>query len=164
MALSAEIVEITLALRDLPEDKVRQVRELVRSLVGTAVPKARRTTATNGLGKTSSPSAGPRCFISIPCTRRTKGMKTFRPGDVVVVRFPGVQQSKNRPAVVGSTDLYQAARGDVVLALLDGASCEGQCPDGLPAPGLARGGLAVSECVPRFPVHVPGLPTRLWAM
>jgi mRNA interferase MazF len=45
-------------------------------------------------------------------------MATFRPGDVVVVDFPGVQKNKMRPALVVSTDLYHATRPDVVLAVL----------------------------------------------
>jgi mRNA interferase MazF len=45
-------------------------------------------------------------------------MTTFRPGDVVVADYPGVHKSKRRPAVVVSTDLYQATRPDVVLAVL----------------------------------------------
>ena len=40
------------------------------------------------------------------------------PGTVVSVLFPGAHQSKRRPAVVVSTDTYQATRPDVVVALL----------------------------------------------
>jgi mRNA interferase MazF len=45
-------------------------------------------------------------------------MTTIRPGDVVVALFPGAHQSKRRPAVVISTDQYNAARPDLVLALV----------------------------------------------
>ncbi len=40
------------------------------------------------------------------------------PGDVVLVPFVGVQESKRRPAVVVSSSLYHALSPDVVVALL----------------------------------------------
>jgi mRNA interferase MazF len=45
-------------------------------------------------------------------------MTAIKPGDVVVALFPGAQQTKPRPAIVISTDQYNLARPDVVLALL----------------------------------------------
>jgi mRNA interferase MazF len=45
---------------------------------------------------------------------------TVHPGDVVVADFPGITGIKRRPALVVSTDAYQAARPDVVLGLLTG--------------------------------------------
>lgn len=41
---------------------------------------------------------------------------TFTPGDVVTARLIGVARTKRRPAVVVSTDTYQASRPDVILA------------------------------------------------
>lgn len=41
----------------------------------------------------------------------------FRPGDVVVVDFPGVVETKRRPAVVISTDEYHKYRPDVVVGM-----------------------------------------------
>ena len=40
------------------------------------------------------------------------------PGDVVTVDFPGTQETKRRPAVVISTDVYHRTRPDVILGLL----------------------------------------------
>ena len=40
------------------------------------------------------------------------------PGDLVVVPFPGATGTKRRPAVVVSTELYQAHHPDVILGLL----------------------------------------------
>jgi len=47
-------------------------------------------------------------------------MTRFRPGDVVLVRFPFTELtgSKRRPAVVISPPAYSAARGDVVVMAL----------------------------------------------
>lgn len=41
-----------------------------------------------------------------------------KPGDIVILDFPGAQRIKRRPAVVVSTDLYHNARPDVILGLL----------------------------------------------
>ncbi len=40
------------------------------------------------------------------------------PRDIVFVNFPGAVQTKPRPLVVVSTDIYHRARPDVILALL----------------------------------------------
>ena len=42
----------------------------------------------------------------------------LKPGDVVVVDFPGVTGMKRRPAVVLSSDAYHSARPDVILGLI----------------------------------------------
>ena len=42
----------------------------------------------------------------------------IRPGDVVTALFHGARQNKPRPSVVVSTAAYNAARPDVILALL----------------------------------------------
>jgi mRNA-degrading endonuclease toxin of MazEF toxin-antitoxin module len=42
----------------------------------------------------------------------------LKPGDVVVVDFPGVTGIKRRPAVVVSSDAYHSARSDVILGLI----------------------------------------------
>jgi mRNA interferase MazF len=40
----------------------------------------------------------------------------LKPGDVVSARFVGAVTTKFRPVVVISTDLYQAARPDIIVA------------------------------------------------
>jgi mRNA-degrading endonuclease toxin of MazEF toxin-antitoxin module len=42
----------------------------------------------------------------------------LKPGDVVKANFVGAVRTKYRPVVVVSTDAYQAARPDVILAVL----------------------------------------------
>jgi PemK-like, MazF-like toxin of type II toxin-antitoxin system len=42
----------------------------------------------------------------------------LKPGDVVVVDFPGVTGIKRRPAVVLSSDLYHSVRPDVIVGLI----------------------------------------------
>jgi mRNA interferase MazF len=46
----------------------------------------------------------------------------YDPGTVVLVRFPGVRETKPRPCVVVSTPLYHATRPDVILSLLTTAA------------------------------------------
>ena len=45
---------------------------------------------------------------------------TVHPGDVVVADFPGVQETKRRPALVVSSAAYHDARPDAILAVLTG--------------------------------------------
>src|SRR5216684_1503903 len=49
-----------------------------------------------------------------------KGAKMAVTGDVVLIPFPGAVQTKPRPAVVVSTDLYHSTRPDVIVGLLTG--------------------------------------------
>ena len=41
-----------------------------------------------------------------------------KPGDVLTVNFPGATGLKRRPVVALSTDIYHAARPDVIVAVL----------------------------------------------
>jgi mRNA interferase MazF len=40
------------------------------------------------------------------------------PGDVALAAIPGVKNAKPRPAIVVSTALYQATRGDVIIGIV----------------------------------------------
>ena len=42
----------------------------------------------------------------------------FKPGDVVVLNFPGVTGTKRRPSVVVSSSVYHASRPDVIVGLI----------------------------------------------
>jgi mRNA interferase MazF len=42
----------------------------------------------------------------------------LKPGDVVILNFPGAIGVKRRPAVVLSTDIYHTHRPDVIVGLL----------------------------------------------
>lgn len=55
-------------------------------------------------------------------------MTTWSAGDVVIVPFPGDRESKIRPAVVVSSDLYHRSRPDVVLSLLTGQVAKANLP------------------------------------
>ena len=44
--------------------------------------------------------------------------RTLESGDVVLLDFPGIKQTKRRPAVIVSTALYHRQRGDVVVGLI----------------------------------------------
>src|SRR5215207_6616181 len=41
-----------------------------------------------------------------------------KPGDVVIVNFPGATGVKRRPALVVSSDVYQAERPDLILGVI----------------------------------------------
>src|SRR5215204_3016970 len=43
---------------------------------------------------------------------------SLEPGDVVILDFPGVQQTKRRPAVIVSAHLYHRERPDVIVGLI----------------------------------------------
>lgn len=42
----------------------------------------------------------------------------MKPGNVVIADIPGIVESKKRPAIVVSSDLYHADRPDLVLAIV----------------------------------------------
>ena len=60
---------------------------------------------------------------------RSESNKTmFKPGDVVVVDFPGVVETKRRPAVVISTDEYHNHRPDVIVGILTTQTAKATSP------------------------------------
>ncbi|MBS1823943.1 MAG: type II toxin-antitoxin system PemK/MazF family toxin [Acidobacteria bacterium] len=52
----------------------------------------------------------------------------MRPGDVVIAAFPGVQETKARPAVVLSTEEYHRFRPDVILGMITTQSPRSYAP------------------------------------
>lgn len=42
-------------------------------------------------------------------------MESLKAGDVVVADFPGIHETKRRPAIVLSTDIYHLHRPDLIL-------------------------------------------------
>jgi len=63
------------------------------------------------------------------------------PGSVVLVRFPGIQQTKSRPAVVISTVLHQTTHGDTVLGVLTGNLAQASGPTDYVLQDCAAAGL-----------------------
>ena len=55
----------------------------------------------------------------------------YEPGDVVVTAFPGAELIKRRPAVILSSERYNASRPDVMLGIitsdLESATTELDC-------------------------------------
>ena len=50
---------------------------------------------------------------------RVRGtIQVVKPGDVLIVDFPGVMGMKRRPVVAVSPDAYHAARPDTIVAVL----------------------------------------------
>lgn len=48
----------------------------------------------------------------------------FKPGDVVVLDFPGVTGTKRRPSVVVSSPVYHTSRPDVIVGLITSQTAE----------------------------------------
>src|SRR5262249_14262333 len=42
----------------------------------------------------------------------------LEPGDVVILSFPGIKQTKVRPAVIVSSRMYNRVRPDIILGLV----------------------------------------------
>jgi len=79
----------------------------------------------------------------------------LKPGDVVVVDFPGVTGIKRRPAVVVSSDVYHSARPHGILGLITSqvASSIGSTDHGLT--DWSAAGLRVPSLFRSFLVTVP---------
>jgi mRNA interferase MazF len=50
--------------------------------------------------------------------KKTEIEINLEPGDVVLLDFPGVQQTKRRPAVIVSSHVYHRQRPDVIVGLI----------------------------------------------
>jgi mRNA-degrading endonuclease toxin of MazEF toxin-antitoxin module len=83
----------------------------------------------------------------------------FGAGDVVVVDFPGVAGVKRRPAVVLSSDVYHAARPDVIVGLITSQTAGALGPTDYRLQDWAQAGLRLSSVFRSFIVTLP--PTAL---
>ena len=50
--------------------------------------------------------------------KQTQRYLNLEPGDVVLLDFPGAQETKRRPAVILSPGVYYRVRPDVILGLI----------------------------------------------
>jgi mRNA interferase MazF len=79
----------------------------------------------------------------------------LKPGDVVVVDFPGVTGVKRRPAVVVSSDVYHSIRPDVILGLITSRVAGAIGPTDYALGDWATAGLRLPSLFRSFLVTVP---------
>ena len=79
----------------------------------------------------------------------------LKPGDVVVVDFPGVTGVKRRPAVVVSSDAYHSNRPDVILGLITSQVAGAIGPTDYALGDWAAAGLRLPSLFRSFLVTVP---------
>ncbi len=87
-------------------------------------------------------------------------MNTLRPGNVVVVDFPGVTGVKRRPAVVISSVDYHAHRPDVILGILTSRIADATTPLDYVLQDWAAAGLRRASAFRAFLITPPATGTR----
>ncbi len=80
----------------------------------------------------------------------------LKPGDVVVVDFPGVTGIKRRPAIVLSSDAYHSTRPDVILGLITSQFAGSVGPTDHALVDWAVAGLRLPSLFRSFLVTLPG--------
>jgi mRNA interferase MazF len=76
-------------------------------------------------------------------------------GDVVWIEFPGVVQTKRRPAVVLSSAAYHAARPDIILGLVTSQTSKSASPTDHLIQDWQAAGLRVPSAFRAFIVTLP---------
>lgn len=76
-------------------------------------------------------------------------------GDIVVTDFPGATGVKRRPAVVLSSNTYQATRPDVILGLVTSRTAAAIGPTDCPLEDWSAAGLRVPSAFRAFLVTLP---------
>ncbi len=76
-------------------------------------------------------------------------------GDVVWIEFPGVVQTKRRPAVVLSSPTYHATRPDIIVGLVTSQTATATVPTDVPLADWRSAGLRVPSAFRAFIVTLP---------
>jgi mRNA interferase MazF len=79
----------------------------------------------------------------------------MNPGDVVWLEFPGVVQTKRRPAVVLSSPTYHAARPDIIVGLITSQTSKATSPTDYLIQDWQAAGLRVPSAFRAFIVTLP---------
>jgi mRNA interferase MazF len=79
----------------------------------------------------------------------------LKPGDVVVVDFPGVTGIKRRPAIALSSDAYHSTRPDVILGLITSQVAGSIGPTDYALVDWSAAGLRLPSLFRSFLVTVP---------
>lgn len=78
-----------------------------------------------------------------------------KPGDVVVLAFPGVEGIKRRPAVILSSDLYHASRPDFIVGLITSQTAAALAPTDYLLLDWKAAGLRAPSAFRSFLVTIP---------
>jgi mRNA interferase MazF len=79
----------------------------------------------------------------------------MNPGDVVWIEFPGVVQTKRRPAVVLSSPLYHSTRPDIIVGLVTSQTSKSTSPTDHLIQDWQPAGLRVPSAFRAFIVTLP---------
>ena len=79
----------------------------------------------------------------------------MNPGDVVWIEFPGVVQTKRRPAVVLSSSTYHATRPDIIVGLVTSQTSKSTAPTDFVIQGWQAAGLRLPSAFRAFIVTLP---------
>ena len=79
----------------------------------------------------------------------------MNPGDVVWIEFPGVVQTKRRPAVILSSSTYHAARPDIIVGLVTSQTSKSTSPTDHMIQDWQSAGLRVPSAFRAFIVTLP---------
>ena len=79
----------------------------------------------------------------------------MNPGDVIWIDFPGVVQTKRRPAVVLSSATYHTTRPDVIVGLITSQTSKSTAPTDFLIQDWQFAGLRVSSAFRAFIVTLP---------
>jgi mRNA interferase MazF len=79
----------------------------------------------------------------------------MQPGDVVWIDFPGVVQTKRRPAVIRSSATYHATRPDLIVGLITSQIAKATAPTDWILRDWNAAGLRVESAFRAFLVTLP---------
>jgi mRNA interferase MazF len=79
----------------------------------------------------------------------------MNPGDVVWIEFPGVVQTKRRPAVVLSSATYHSTRPDIIVGLITSQTSKSSSPTDHFIQDWHAAGLRVPSAFRAFIVTLP---------
>ena len=79
----------------------------------------------------------------------------YSPGAVVILDFPGVQQTKRRPAVILSSNTYHATRPDLIIGLITSQTGAANNPTDVLLQDWGSAGLRLPSAFRAFIVTLP---------
>lgn len=79
----------------------------------------------------------------------------MNPGDVVWIDFPGVVQTKRRPALVLSSSTYHSTRPDLIVGLITSQTSKSTSPTDFLIQEWQKAGLRVPSAFRAFIVTLP---------
>jgi len=77
------------------------------------------------------------------------------PGEVIWIEFPGIVQTKRRPAVVLSSSIYHASRPDIIVGLITSQTSKATSPTDHLLQDWQAAGLRLPSAFRAFIVTLP---------